>query len=581
MILHCLFFFLIFNQKNMKRQTILFSIILVFFFSCGKKDENKNQVSTDADTLSVEQSFDNLVFEAKINDTIDALMFFDTLNNQIKGKLYNKATKNEYFLSGNIDTIFNIYAYSKSLEEIFLIKGKIKNSDLNSHFSILRLNKSYNTDFKRINEDYEDEISIYKSENIENESLKNLLKFYCKTTENEKINLKANFSSQSYVSYDLVKNVLKTDTLEYQRFFNGYYFDNGDLIYVVTPIEKFFGDFTSAYKLRLDVFNKKGQLLDSLNIGKFNSTDCVDHKCIYTTSFEFNENTVKLNIRLLQSQEADEYGKMQDVVISKEPITYKIDENGKIKQEIEIITVTNAIELKNAIKPGAVIHLKAGEYRMWEEVDENGDNVGQVNEQTLNIDDIDNITLIGIDDEPAEILVNDPYSPVLSFSNCNSVTIKNLKFGHTVEKGTCSGSVLSFSDCENIFLDSLNLYGSGTYGIEAYSTTNLNCTNTLIHDCTYGIMTLVSVENAKFDNCVFEQNSKFDMIDLRFCKNIEISNTLIQDNEQGTEESYLFALNMSNNISLTNSTVKNNNLSKFANTDISTSNVKFENNSWE
>ena len=55
---------------------------------------------------------------------------------------------------------------------------------------------------------------------------------------------------------------------------------------------------------------------------------------------------------------------------------------------------------------------------------------------------------------------------MICFRECSNIKLIGLTLGHTPRKGSCMGSVLRFENCNNIQLDSLELFGCGTYGIE-------------------------------------------------------------------------------------------------------------------
>jgi len=100
------------------------------------------------------------------------------------------------------------------------------------------------------------------------------------------------------------------------------------------------------------------------------------------------------------------------------------------------------------------------------------------------------------------------------FLNCENILISNVVMGHTVEKGSCCGSVLAFDQCKNINLGSLDLYGCGTYGLEAYDCENLTAKKVKIHDCSYGLVEIYRTKNVTFDQCMLSYKEGYAQLEI-------------------------------------------------------------------
>lgn len=116
---------------------------------------------------------------------------------------------------------------------------------------------------------------------------------------------------------------------------------------------------------------------------------------------------------------------------------------------------------------------------------------------------------------PVEIVVEPRYANVLTFENCDKVVLSDLTLGHTPEQGYCTGGVLCFRDCGRIALSEMDLYGCGTYGIVAERVDSIQTVDSVIRDCSYGIMELRQVKDAGFGEVVFRDCDGFDMLNLR------------------------------------------------------------------
>ena len=95
------------------------------------------------------------------------------------------------------------------------------------------------------------------------------------------------------------------------------------------------------------------------------------------------------------------------------------------------------------------------------------------------------ITGGAFDSAETEIVTDPRYAAVLNFENCSDVELACLTMGHT-EMGDCSGNVLDFDDCQNIFLRTVDIYGCGVYGIQAEGCGNFVASNSTIRDCEIG-----------------------------------------------------------------------------------------------
>jgi hypothetical protein len=122
---------------------------------------------------------------------------------------------------------------------------------------------------------------------------------------------------------------------------------------------------------------------------------------------------------------------------------------------------------------------------------------------------LENTEVIG---SKTSILANPRYAWVLNFENCNSISFKDLVFGHT-DSGYCRGGVLRFQSCSNVAITNCDLFGSGTYGIELIDCTNFELDTVTIRNCTYGIAVFKNTSNAQFRECRFIDNEGFDLFE--------------------------------------------------------------------
>ena len=194
------------------------------------------------------------------------------------------------------------------------------------------------------------------------------------------------------------------------------------------------------------------------------------------------------------------------------------------------VYVSTAEDLMAAVGPGRQIFLAPGTYDLteWADgvVEANGGDTGNNYVKLERVHDGVEILIVGVRnlsietggflaEGTAEIVVEPRYANVLTFLDCDRVSLSRLVLGHTPDKGYCTGGVLRFADCGSAALADLDLYGCGTYGIIAERCGSIQTVDSVIRDCSYGIMSLAQVADAGFGGCVFRDCEGFDMIGLR------------------------------------------------------------------
>lgn len=133
------------------------------------------------------------------------------------------------------------------------------------------------------------------------------------------------------------------------------------------------------------------------------------------------------------------------------------------------------------------------------------------------IHDVRNLTITKGDfyPDPVELVVEPRYANVLTFENCDKIILNGLTLGHTPEQGYCTGGVLNFRDCGRIALSGMDLYGCGTYGIIAERVDSIQTVDSVIRECSYGLLDFRQVKDAGFGAVTFRDSKGFDMLNLR------------------------------------------------------------------
>ena len=221
--------------------------------------------------------------------------------------------------------------------------------------------------------------------------------------------------------------------------------------------------------------------------------------------------------------------------------TYLRDGSKELEQSAEYqylneVTVSTVQELIEAIQNRTKIILKEGVYN-FSEIDcdsiknPNIDWIRDYEGQTeFTVRNVQNLCLEAEEGARVEISTENRYARTLAFEDSQEVTLRGLICGHEVEPGYCTGSVVSLSQCSHMAIENCDLYGCGTYGIEAYHIFGLAVADTDIYECSYGLIWLSEVENASFSNCSFLNSEEYSMFSFLACYSIQLENCKILGN---------------------------------------------------
>ena len=221
-----------------------------------------------------------------------------------------------------------------------------------------------------------------------------------------------------------------------------------------------------------------------------------------------------------------------------------IRKQGQVMPEIhKYIEISDTNEFISNFSSNNKLVLNKGYYDMLDFERENTDNIFKEEVFDGNVvSNISNVTVVG---DNSTLLVNPRYANVICFRECSNIKLIGLTLGHTPRKGSCMGSVLRFENCNNIQLDSLELFGCGTYGIELENCTNIRTNGIKIFECSYGALSIIN-SNLEFSNsmiydcnktvgCIIEAtNSQLDF------NNVSIFNNYIDNYLISLESSSLF-----------------------------------------
>ena len=192
------------------------------------------------------------------------------------------------------------------------------------------------------------------------------------------------------------------------------------------------------------------------------------------------------------------------------------------------VWVSNVRDLIGAIRPGRQIYLYEGTYDLtsWAKEIMTGVSRSTGSEYVtldlvydgvqVQLRGVKNLSILPAHpDDKVEIVVSPRYADVLSLIECDNIYFEGLTMGHTPEQGSCAGGVLYLEDCGRIAMSGMDLYGCGINGISANRTDSIQVVDSIIHDCSEGLLDFNRVKDAGFGNVEFRTCDGYTMLNLR------------------------------------------------------------------
>jgi len=234
-------------------------------------------------------------------------------------------------------------------------------------------------------------------------------------------------------------------------------------------------------------------------------------------------------------------------------------------QEADTIKVSTIDGLFEAIASNKVVLLEEGNYDISKlDVDKKTNSVkiqrvesaeGGVINNLLIISGVSNLKIIGIGKKKSKIYTPSSEVSVLSFKNCENVTLDNIDAGHKTTELSCIANVIDIENSENFIIKNSYLYGSGYIGIYGNNVKKLSIVKTTITECSSELLYLDNCMNTTIDSCVLSKTK--GGFTISNCLNLTISNSEISEIVQkGSMQgdlfvhTYLFNISASANIKL-------------------------------
>ncbi len=229
----------------------------------------------------------------------------------------------------------------------------------------------------------------------------------------------------------------------------------------------------------------------------------------------------------------------------------------------KVIRVNSIKEFTNALGSNRKIEIAAAEINI-SHMDEFMTDMFGYDGYEFSISDVSNLIIAGANNEPTKVLSEEGYSNVIAFDNSNKIALVNLSIGHTDPSDECGAAVLSFYTCKDVFIKDCDLFGSGSMGFVLGEVTNFEFNNSIIRDCSVGILNADASSNLTFEESEFRNNEGYDQISFYDTDNVTFTNCGIYENRSYYDPGYedndasLFYLNEYSSVYVTGCMITNN-----------------------
>ncbi|MES3039518.1 MAG: right-handed parallel beta-helix repeat-containing protein [Bdellovibrionota bacterium] len=212
--------------------------------------------------------------------------------------------------------------------------------------------------------------------------------------------------------------------------------------------------------------------------------------------------------------------------------------DGRSPSSVKSVTVSNVKELLENIKSDTEITLRPGTYNVTAGVTDN--TIKNPNIETsaafdgteVHIKGVKNLVLKSDGKGLPRIVADPTYAKVLTFRESENITISALMIGHD-NPGYCEGAVLKFVGTNNVLInDRTELYGSGTYAVEAIGS-QVKIDNSILRDGSYGII-VASSSTLEISKSFIKGNAEFDLFSVLDNSRVTVSNSTITKNSGQT-----------------------------------------------
>jgi hypothetical protein len=170
--------------------------------------------------------------------------------------------------------------------------------------------------------------------------------------------------------------------------------------------------------------------------------------------------------------------------------------------------VKNVPQLLAGIGSNRVVRLAPGTYNLTDMVRTTGTAARRYHNHGLFLEGLRNFKLLG--SGAAKTRIVSPYETdeVLTVLDCTNIQVEGVSVGHTVQPGGCMGDAVLVSNSAGVSFVKTDLYGCGQFGLALKKVNGLVVRDSVLHDCTYGLVNAGAVRQGRFMKTRFEHKGK-------------------------------------------------------------------------
>ena len=148
---------------------------------------------------------------------------------------------------------------------------------------------------------------------------------------------------------------------------------------------------------------------------------------------------------------------------------------------------------------------------------------------------VKNLTIQGTGEthELNELITTMENDFVLSFFGCSNIRLLNLtaQYDRTKE-GSRKGGSWFINQCTGVKIER-NLLARGNVGLKVSRSKNISMINSIISECSSGVVELQESWSIRFDNCKFNKNRACHAVwSMKRCTDVQIENSVFEENER-------------------------------------------------
>ena len=127
------------------------------------------------------------------------------------------------------------------------------------------------------------------------------------------------------------------------------------------------------------------------------------------------------------------------------------------------------------------------------------------------------------------------FADVFKLENCHDIFFHGFTAGHTRDRGECGGDVIGLTQCDNVELFDVGLFGCGVVGLFAKECRNLIIRNSDIYECSSSAFQLEQTEGVTITDCDLyrigtDTGGSYAVFHLSGCEDVVIEGCTVYDN---------------------------------------------------